>query len=99
MKRMLVYAPCANYAAQASFRIRLLNLAEPLRRRGFELDFQVRPKTPWGRLSLARSARNYHGVVLHRKMLDPYEARALRRNVSAGGRIYMDIDDATMLHE
>src|SRR4051812_15606102 len=99
MKRVLVIAPCPNWNDEAAFRIRLAALIEPMHRRGFEWDIRARPPGPLGRLALARSAKNYHAVILHRKMLDPYEARALRRSVVPPRRIFMDIDDATMYHE
>lgn len=99
MKRFLVFVPQTHYALEPAFRIRLLNLQHPLAQRGFQLDIQPRPKSPWGRWALARSARHYDGVILHRKMLDPYEARTLRQNLPRPKRIFLDIDDATMLHE
>ncbi len=99
MKKILVFAPHADFADEPAFRIRLLNLREAMRCRGYEFDIQVRPKTPWGRLALARTARHYAGVILHRRMLDGYEARALRRNLPRPGRIFMDLDDATMIHQ
>jgi len=99
MKRFLVYAPPANFASEPSFRIRILSIVERLARRGLTLDLRARPKSPLSRLKLARSARDYDGVILHRKMLDPYEARALRRHLPSGRPIFLDIDDAVMLHE
>jgi glycosyltransferase involved in cell wall biosynthesis len=99
MKRFLVYAPAADFTSEPSFRIRILSLVDRLASRGFAWDLKPRPKGPWARLAMARSARDYDGVILHRKMLDPYEARALRRHLPAGRRIFLDIDDAMMLHE
>src|SRR5262245_60619805 len=91
MKRVLVIA---NNLKQASFRVRVAALIEPLRRRGFELDVQLRPKW-WGMRRLMRSAAGYDAVLLQRKLLDPSHARLLRRNSK---KIYYDVDDAVMYH-
>jgi len=99
MTKLLVYAPAPDFRNEPAFRIRLANLREAMRRRGFQWDFQPRPKSPWGRLALAQAARHYDGVILHRKLLDGYEARALRRSLPRPGRIFLDIDDVTMIHE
>ncbi len=99
MKRVLVFATSEQYAQDPAFRIRILALREAMARRGFDWVVRVRPKMPWGRLALAWSARKYEAVILHRKMLDPYETRALQKGIRPPGRIIMDIDDATMYHE
>jgi glycosyltransferase involved in cell wall biosynthesis len=99
MKRVLVIAPGPAYEQEPSFRLRILALREAMARRGYAWEVHVRPKTPWGRLALAWRARGYDAVILHRRMLDGYEARALRRRVRPPRRILMDIDDATMYHE
>jgi glycosyltransferase involved in cell wall biosynthesis len=99
MKRVLVFAPSDQYESEPAFRIRILALRDALRQRGCEWDIRVRPKSPWGRMRLARSASEFHAVILHRKMLDPYEARILRKSLPVPRRIIMDIDDATMYHE
>jgi glycosyltransferase involved in cell wall biosynthesis len=91
MKRVLVIA---NNLRQASFRVRVAALIEPLRRRGFELHVQLRPKW-WGMRRLMRSANGYDSVLLQRKLLDPSHARLLRRHAR---RIYYDVDDAVMYH-
>src|SRR5690349_648647 len=98
MKSVFVVAPSADWKDQPAFRIRLAALVAPLARRGFTLDIRPRPKGPLGRLRFARDSRGFHAVILHRKWLDPYEARALRRSIGPG-KIVMDIDDATMYHE
>ena len=85
----------ANNLAQASYRVRVAALIEPLRQRGFELDVHLRSRR-WGeRRDLLRSASNYHAVLLQRKLLDPWDARLLRRPAR---RIYYDVDDAVMYH-
>ena len=99
MKPVLVVAPCEKWENEAAFRIRLGALADAMHRRGFQWDIRARPPGPLGRMAMARSAGAYHAVILHRKMIDPYEARALRRHVRPPCRIVMDIDDATMYHE
>ena len=92
MNRILVIA---NNLEQASYRVRVAALIEPLRRRGFELDVRVRSKSPGSRRDLFRSARDYHAVLLQRKLLDPFDANLLRRYAK---RILYDVDDAVMYH-
>ena len=92
MKRILVIT---NNLEQASYRVRVAALIEPLRRRGFELDVHVRSKSPGARRELFRSARDYHAVLLQRKLLDPSDANLLRRHAR---RILYDVDDAVMYH-
>lgn len=96
MKRVLVYAPSNRFLQEASLRLRILALVEPMKNRGFDWTVIIRPKSPWGRAALAFRARRFDAVILQRKWLDPFEARILRRS---GARIFMDIDDATMFHE
>ena len=81
--------------AQASFRLRVDALRPLLAERGFELDIQVRPRAVMARRRLLRSAGRYHAVLLQRKLLDPSDARLLRRTAR---RILFDIDDAVMFH-
>jgi glycosyltransferase involved in cell wall biosynthesis len=92
MKRVLVIA---NNFQQASYRVRVAALIEPLRLRGFELDVQLRTRSIAQRRSLFRSARGYRAVLLQRKLLDPWEATLLRRHAT---RIFYDVDDAVMYH-
>ena len=92
MRRILVLA---NNLNQASFRVRVAALVPLMARRGFDLDVRLRPG-PWlPRRRLLRSAACYHAVLLQRKLLDPFEARVLRRSAR---RIFYDIDDAVMYH-
>jgi glycosyltransferase involved in cell wall biosynthesis len=44
---------------------------------------------------MLRSAGDYHAVILHRKLLDPSDARLLRRHAR---RMFYAIDDAVMYH-
>ena len=81
--------------AQASFRLRIDALRPLLAERGFELDIQVRPRAVFARRKLLRSAGRYHAIILQRKLLDPADARLLRRTAR---RILFDIDDAVMFH-
>jgi glycosyltransferase involved in cell wall biosynthesis len=92
MKRILVIT---TNLRQASFRLRIAALAPLLAERGFELDVKVRPKSWLVRRALLRLADSYHAVILQRKLLDPSDARLLRRSAR---RILYDIDDAVMFH-
>jgi glycosyltransferase involved in cell wall biosynthesis len=92
VRRILVITTNLN---QASFRLRVDALRPLLARRGFDLDVHVRPGNLLARLKLLRSARDYHAVLLQRKLIDPIEARILRR---AARRILYDLDDAVMFH-
>ena len=89
MSRILVIA---NNLEQASYRVRVAALIEPLRQRGFELDVRVRSKSPGSRRDLFPSAREYDAVLLQRKLLDPSDANLLRRHAK---RILYDVDDAS----
>ncbi|MEO6436554.1 MAG: glycosyltransferase family 4 protein [Tepidisphaeraceae bacterium] len=80
---------------QASFRLRVDALRPLLAQRSFDLDVQVRPRGLLDRRRLLKSAVRYHAVLLQRKLLDPTDARLLRR---AARRIFYDIDDAVMYH-
>lgn len=92
MKRILVIT---TNLQQASFRLRVEALIPLLAERGFELDVQVRSKRWLARRRLLRSASGYDAVILQRKLLDPSDARLLRRSAR---RILYDIDDAVMFH-
>ena len=76
-----------------AYRLRIGALLVPLRRRGVELTVRVRPKGLLGRWRLVRSAREFDGVLLHRKMLDRWECRVLQRS---GRPVIYDVDDAVM---
>jgi glycosyltransferase involved in cell wall biosynthesis len=84
-----------NNLRQASFRLRVEALVVGLLARGVELDVRVRPRRILARRKLLRSAGKYDAVLLQRKMLDPVDARVLRR---AAGKIFFDVDDAVMFH-
>ena len=92
LKRILVIT---NNLQQASYRVRIAALIEPLRRRGFDLDVRVRPRAWFARRALLRSAGTYHAVILQRKMLDPSDASLLRRHAR---KVFFDVDDAVMVH-
>jgi glycosyltransferase involved in cell wall biosynthesis len=92
MKRVLVIITNPD---QASYRLRTASLVAPLRGRGFDLDVRVRPRSLLSRRKLLRAAGGYHAVILQRKLLDPWDARLLRRHAR---RILYDIDDAVMFH-
>jgi glycosyltransferase involved in cell wall biosynthesis len=80
---------------QASFRLRIEAVITLLRPRGFAFEIVVRPRQLLPRRRLLRSAGDYHAVILQRKLLDPSDARLLRRHAR---RILYDIDDAVMFH-
>jgi glycosyltransferase involved in cell wall biosynthesis len=90
MKRVLVIA---NNLAQASYRLRIAALIEPLRQRGVEFDVRVRPREKGARRKLFASAADFDAVILQRKLLDSGEARLL---AGAARRLFYDVDDAVM---
>ena len=92
MKRIMVIT---SNLQQASFRLWMGALRPLLAERGFELDVKVRPQNWFARRGMLRSAGDYHAVILHRKLLDPSDARLLRRHAR---RLLYSIDDAVMFH-
>jgi glycosyltransferase involved in cell wall biosynthesis len=92
MKRVLVLA---NNLKQASYRVRVEALLPLLRERGVEPTIGLRSRNIFDNLRLYRSAGQFDAVLLQRKLLDPWEARLLRRHAK---RIVYDIDDAVMYH-
>ncbi len=80
---------------QASFRLLMEAQLPLLAQRGFELDVKVRSKNWFMRRSMLREARDYHAVILLRKLLDPSDARLLRRHAQ---RLIYALDDAVMYH-
>jgi glycosyltransferase involved in cell wall biosynthesis len=92
MTRVLVIT---NNLRQASFRVRIEALIPSLAGHGIECDVQVRPGGMLARRRLLRSAEDYEAVLLQRKLLDPGDARLLRRHAR---RILFDVDDAVMYH-
>ena len=90
MRRVLVIA---NNLKQASYRLRIAALAEPLRRRGIELDVRLRPRAVLARRRLLKTAEKYDAVLLQRKLLDAIDARLLH---SRAKRLFYDVDDAVM---
>jgi glycosyltransferase involved in cell wall biosynthesis len=92
MKRLLVLA---NNLRQASYRVRVKALLPLLRERGVEPTVGLRSRSVLDNLRLYRSAAGFDAVLLQRKLLDPWEARLLRKHAR---RIIYDIDDAVMYH-
>jgi glycosyltransferase involved in cell wall biosynthesis len=80
---------------QASSRLRIAALVEPLRERGFDLDVRACPRTWATRRGLLCSAGAYHAVILQRKLLDPWNWHFLRRSAR---RVIFDVDDAVRYH-
>src|SRR5687768_3002345 len=90
LKRVLAVA---SNLEQASARLRVAALVEPLLRRGFDVELRALPK-PWqARRALLRSAGGFHAVLLHRKLLDPWNWDLLRRHAR---RVVYDVDDAVL---
>jgi glycosyltransferase involved in cell wall biosynthesis len=85
-----------NNLSQASFRLRVQQIIPLLRERGIEMEVQVRPRRVIPRRRLLRRAADYDSVLLQRKLLDPMDARLLRREAR---QIFYDIDDAVMLEQ
>jgi glycosyltransferase involved in cell wall biosynthesis len=92
MKRIMVIT---TNLQQASFRLWMGALRPMLAERGFDFDVKVRPRGWLARRAMLREARGYHAVILHRKLLDPSDARLLRRHAR---RLLYSIDDAVMYH-
>jgi glycosyltransferase involved in cell wall biosynthesis len=84
-----------NNLKQASFRLRIEALIEPLKSRGISLDIQVRPRGILARRRLLKTASQYDAVILQRKMLDPFDTRLLRERAK---KLFFDVDDAVMFH-
>lgn len=80
---------------QAAARLRVGELIAPLRERGVELTMTEWGKNLLDRRALIRSASDYDAVILQRRLLDPANAKALRKHAP---RIYFDVDDAVMYH-
>lgn len=92
MKQVLVLA---TNLQQASCRLRINSLIQPLHQRGIRLVVQVRPKNIFARRRLLKSASQFNAVILQRKFLDPSDAALLRRSAR---KIILDLDDALMFH-
>jgi glycosyltransferase involved in cell wall biosynthesis len=90
VKRVLAIT---NNLRQASYRLRVAALIDPLAERGVKLEVKVRPRQWSARRQLLRSAEDYDAVLLQRKLLDGWDARLLARHAR---RVYFDVDDAVM---
>jgi glycosyltransferase involved in cell wall biosynthesis len=80
---------------QASYRLWIEPLRALLPEHGIELDVQVRPRGILARRALLKRAGEYHAVLLFRKLLDPSDAKLLRKHAR---RIIYALDDALMYH-
>jgi len=80
---------------QAAARLRAGELVEPLRDRGIDLQIATWSKNLAERRALLRSAAQFDAVILQRRLLDPGNARTLRRFAK---KVYFDVDDAVMFH-
>jgi len=90
MTRVLVIA---NNPQQASYRLRIEALREPLAQRGIDLHVEFRPDQWIDRRHLYATAGQYDAVLLQRKLLQAREIRLLRRYAK---KIFFDVDDAVM---
>ncbi len=93
MKRILVIT---NNLQQASYRLRVAAILPLLAQRGFDLKVEVRPRGIFARRRLLASANQFDAVLLQRKLLDPWDAKLLRKKAL---RIVYDVDDAVMFDE
>jgi glycosyltransferase involved in cell wall biosynthesis len=84
-----------NNLNQASFRLRIESLREPLAKRGVILDIHVRPRAILPRRRLLKQAADFDAVILQRKLLDPIDIRLLRKHSK---KLFYDADDAVMYH-
>jgi glycosyltransferase involved in cell wall biosynthesis len=84
-----------NNLNQASFRLRIESLRQPLAQRGVNLDIHVRPRALLSRRRLLRKAADFDAVILQRKLLDPADIRLLRKHSK---KLFYDVDDAVMYH-
>jgi glycosyltransferase involved in cell wall biosynthesis len=92
MKRVLAIT---SGIQQAAARLRIADLIQPLRERGIDLQMTTWGKNPIARARLLRSACEFDAVILQRRLIDFWNARALRRRAK---RILFDVDDAIMYH-
>ena len=84
-----------NNLQQASFRLRMEAIRQPLAQRGIHLRIAVRPTHFFSRRRLLRSASRYDAVILQRKLLDPWDVALLAKHAR---RFFFDVDDAVMYH-
>jgi glycosyltransferase involved in cell wall biosynthesis len=84
-----------NNLQQASFRLRIEALRQPLEKRGITLDIQVRPRSFFARRALFKTAADYDATILQRKLLDPIDIKLLRKSAK---KLFYDVDDAVMYH-
>jgi glycosyltransferase involved in cell wall biosynthesis len=84
-----------NNLQQASFRLRIAALRQPLAQRGVDLDVHVRPRAFLARRRLLKKTADYDAVILQRKLLDPMDVHLLRRH---SRKLFYDVDDAVMYH-
>jgi glycosyltransferase involved in cell wall biosynthesis len=84
-----------NNLQQASFRLRMDVLRNPLAARGIQLHIEVRPRGWLARRTLLKTASKFDAVILQRKMLDPSDMALLRRS---SRKLFFDVDDAVMFH-
>lgn len=89
-KRLLIVS---NNMSRPSFRQRIEMYLPFLNSDGIQTDVYQLPKKKCDRWKLLRSARQYDGVLLHKKCLNWVDAKILRRSSRT---IIYDVDDAVM---
>jgi len=81
--------------AGAPFRQRIEPYLAPMATRGIETEVVELPRGAWARRRQLRRAREFDGILLHRKTLTWWDAAALGWTRGRGPLIY-DFDDAVM---
>jgi len=93
MMRLLVLT---NNPSRASFRQRIGNHLEALRRDGINSEVAKIPSAEWARFRLFKTAADFDCVFLHKKILNALDAFWLRRYAKA---LIYDFDDAIMYYD
>ncbi len=82
-----------NNPQNASFRQRIEQYLPGWKREGIECEIAHLPRMPFARWRLFSHAGEFDGVLLHKKMMNPWDAHFLRRS---SRWIAYDFDDAIM---
>lgn len=83
----------SNNISRASFRQRVDQFVPRLERGGIDCSVQQLPKPFWARRRIFQQAKDFDGVLLHKKTLTHFDARTLRRQAQV---LIYDFDDAIM---
>lgn len=85
-----------NNPERASYRQRIGTYLDHWREVGIHSEVEVLPKRTWQRYRLFKKARDFDGVLLHKKRLNWLDTCWLRRSAR---KIVYDFDDAVMFNE